>query len=175
MLRILWLSILFLSYFTDKEEVLVIHEKRIRVEGNTSLGKFECSYNVETLKDTLIFINNKSTGLFTFEIPVNEFSCGNFLLNKDFKKTLKSKEFPLAYVKVTNLKSKRGLYTCDLHLEIAGKKLLYREFLLDNRENQLLGNLVLDFETLELVPPSKFGGLIQVEETLFLSLALIYT
>lgn len=175
MMRILWLSILFLSYLSDKEELLVINEKRITVEGNTSLGKFECAYNVETLKDTLFFKNNISTDLFHFEIPVKEFSCGNFLLNNDFNKTLKSKEFPHAYVKVTNFKSKRGSYTCDLYLEIAGKKLSYPGFRLDSRNKQLYGNLVLDFETLKLVPPKKFGGLIQIDAFLTLSLSLIYT
>ena len=175
MVRILWLSIIFLSYFADKEELMVINEKRITVEGNTSLGKFECTYNVETLKDTLLFTNNISTDLFHFEIPVNEFSCGNFLLNNDFKKTLKSKEFPIALVRVTNLKSKKGSYSCDLYLEIAGKKLLFQGFTLDNSDDQLIGNLLLSFETLELVAPSKFGGLIQVAETLSLSLSLTYS
>lgn len=172
---ILWLSFLFLSYFVDKEEVLVINEKRITVEGNTSLGKFTCSYKVEMLKDTLLFTNNKSEDFFHFEIPVNQFSCGNFLLNKDFKKTLKSKEFPHAYVEVSNFKSKRGSYSCDLFLEIAGKKHVFPGFKLDNSDAQLSGSLLLDFETLELVPPSRFGGLIHIEETLSLSLSLTYS
>lgn len=173
-MRILWFSILIISMVLNKEELMVINEKSITVKGNTSLGNFECTYNVENLGDTLSFINNITKDQFRFDIPVGEFTCGNFLLNHDFRKTLKSKEYPKAYVKVTNLKKNRKNYTCDLYLDIVGKNLIYPDFKLRDNGTSLNGDLILDFDHLELEPPSKLGGLIKVDELLNLSLSLSY-
>lgn len=174
-MRILWL-ILFLTFnLHHEEERLVIQEKEITVSGNTTLGKFDCAYKERGLKDTLHFVGNRSKENFLFDIKVEEFGCGNLILNNDFRKTIKAKEFPQAHVKVTNLKKAREGYRCDLYLEIAGKRLFFRDFLLNDQEEKLTGRLDLRFDTLELDPPRKFGGLIKVDEILFLSLSLKYT
>lgn len=173
-MRILWLLIVLLFNFQPKHERLVILEKTITVSGTTSLGKFECNYNVDGLKDTLIFENNTSSTSFLFDIPVNEFACGNFLLNNDFRKTIKAKQYPKAQVKVKRLRRGKSLYVCDLYLEIAGKKSTFRDFELTQMDNRLLGNLLLSFDALELEAPSKFGGLVKVDEVLSLSLSLTY-
>src|SRR5690606_28526678 len=153
-MRILWLSLVLLFNFQPKHERLVILEKNITVAGTTSLGKFECIYNVEGLKDTLIFENNTSSTSFLFEIPVNDFACGNFLLNNDFRKTIKAKQYPKAQVKVTRLRRGKTLYQCDLFLDIAGKKLIFRDFELTQLDKKLMGNLLLSFDALELEAPN---------------------
>src|SRR5690606_19416653 len=129
-------------------------------------GKFNCTYNVTGPKDTLLFIDNKSQDAFYFDIAVDDFGCGNLLLNNDFRKTIRAKEYPKAHVKVTNLRKSQQGYRCSLHLEIAGKKLFFKDFLLHDGEQTLTGNLDLNFDTLGLSPPKKFGGLIKVDETL---------
>jgi len=154
------------------KERLVIHEKEIIVSGNTTLGKFDCAYKGLGLKDTLYFVNNRSNDTFLFQLDVTEFGCGNSILNNDFRKTIKAKEFPQAGVKVSNLKKVKEGYRCDLHLEIAGKRLLFRDFLLYKQADRLTGRLDLQFDALELAPPRKFGGLIKVDEMLSLSLSL---
>lgn len=174
MMRILYL-IFFLAFsFNPGNERLVIYEKEIVVSGNTTLGKFDCNYRGIGLKDTLTFVNNVSQDAFLVHIDVTEFGCGNPILNNDFRKTIKAKEFPQARVIVTNLKKVRGGYQCDLHLEIAGKRLFFEEFLLSSQEGRLTGQLDLHFDTLGLVPPKKFGGLIKVDEILSLSLSMRY-
>src|SRR5690606_36580605 len=96
---ILWLPFAFLLSVYPGQEKLVILEKEITVSGNTSLGKFDCIYHVTGLKDTLSFMDNKSKDVFLFDIAVTDFGCGNFLLNNDFRKIIKAKEFPEAHVK----------------------------------------------------------------------------
>lgn len=174
-MRILWLSLILLLNFQPKHERLVIHEKEIIVSGNTTFGKFECGYHVKGLKDTLSFVNNVSKDAFLFHIDVAEFGCGNPILNNDFRKTIKAKEFPQARVIVTNLKKVKGGYQCDLHLEIAGKRLFFQDFLLNSQNGKLTGQLDLHFDTLGLVPPKKFGGLFKVDEILSLSLSMKHT
>jgi len=173
-MRILWLSLILMFSFQPKHERLVIIEKEITVSGNTSLGKFECGYNIRGVKDTLSFVDNKSAEIFSFDIAVSDFACGNFLLNNDFRKTIKAKEYPQAYVKVAKLRKNKNNYSCDLHLELAGKQLLFKDFQLSDSGTELQGNLTLDFETLDLNPPSKLGGLVKVEQMLSLSLSLAY-
>lgn len=176
-MQTLWLAfMLIFGIFPDaapqKENHLVIKEKEITVSGNTSFGKFECTYYVNTINDTLSFSNNFSTDQFQFEIPVGEFACGNFLLNRDFKKTIKAEDYPKAHVKVANLSRRNNRYTCDLYLELVGKKLHFKEFKLVRKGDRLLGNLTLDFALLDLEPPSRLGGLIKVDEELHLFMQL---
>jgi len=173
-MRILWLLLILQFNFPPKHDKLVIIEKEITVSGNTSLGKFECDYNVKGLKDTLFFINDKSTDTFFFDIVVSDFTCGNFLLNNDFRRTIKAKEYPQAYVKVVNLRRVKNGYICDLHLDLVGKKLLFKNFQLSSSNGEIRGNLTLDFETLALAPPTKLGGLVKVDQVLSLSLSLRY-
>jgi hypothetical protein len=173
-MRILWLVFVLLFNF-HPEKKLVIHEKEITVAGNTTLGKFDCTYKESSLKDTLSFVNNVSQDAFLFHIDVTAFACGNPILNNDFKKTIRAKEFPQARVIVTNLKKVKPGYQCDLHLEIAGKRLFFQDFLLNSQNGKLTGWLDLHFASLGLVPPKKFGGLIKVDEVLSLSLSMKYT
>ncbi len=174
-MRILCLVFLLAFNLNPENEKLVIHEKEIVVSGNTTLGKFDCAYRGTGLKDTLTFVNKVSNDAFLFHIDVTDFGCGNPILNNDFRKTIKAKEFPQARVIVTNLKKVREGYQCDLHLEIAGKRLFYEDFLLHHQDERLVGQLDLQFDTLGLVPPKKFGGLIKVDEVLSLSLYLKYS
>src|SRR5690554_4833821 len=174
-MRILWLLFFLLFNQQAPNDRLLIHEKKITVSGNTSLGTFDCSYQVKSRKDTLAFIHdNSKDNLLLFEIPVADFSCGNFILNNDFRKTIKAKEYPKAQVKVSNLKRNSEGYRCDLSLKLVGKELFFDDFQLSDNQGRLVGHLTLNFETLDLDPPTKFGGLIKVDEALFLSLSLKY-
>lgn len=174
-MRILCLLFLLAFNFGPGKERLVIQEKEIIVSGNTTMGKFNCAYKGRGLKDTLSFVNNQSEDAFLFHIDVTEFGCGNPVLNNDFRKTIKAKEFPQARVIVTTLKRVKEGYQCDLHLEIAGKRLFFEDFLLRSQDGKLTGRLDLHFDSLGLVPPRKFGGLIKVDEILSMTLSLTYS
>ncbi|HLT06645.1 MAG TPA: hypothetical protein VK014_03910 [Cyclobacteriaceae bacterium] len=172
-MRVLWLLLLVL-YTVHPEERLVIQQKEITVSGNTSIGKFNCTYTELGLGDTLTFLNRQSKDIFYFNIAVTDFACGNPILNNDFRKTIKAKEYPHARVKVSRLRKSADGYRCDLNLEIAGKPLFFKDFSLSDDGRHLMGTLTIDFATLELEAPRKFGGLIKVDDMLSLSLALQY-
>lgn len=172
-MRVLISLIIVLSHMLPKEE-LIVSEKVLSVSGHTSIGGFTCDYYDRDFKDTLIINSYRSRDQkdLVFEIPVKEFSCGNFILNKDFRKTIKAEEFPIASIKVRNVHSKGKNYTCDLDVDLAGKKLKYKDLILHNSNNQLDGNLVLSFNELHLKPPHKLGGLIKIDEELVLKFSL---
>lgn len=173
-MRVLLVLILFMLNPLLEEREVVITKKMITVSGQTSVGSFSCDYSKNGLKDTLYFDYNNVKKELLFEIPVHDFSCGNFLLNKDFKKTIKADEFPKAEVRVQNLKSRHGDYTCDLRVKIVGKNLIFKSLPLKTVPNGLTAELLLSFNELELSAPKKFGGLITVQEKLHLEFQLGY-
>ncbi|MCH7408353.1 hypothetical protein MM239_03010 [Belliella sp. DSM 111904] len=171
-MRVLLALILIICQLFPAESPIVVTSKVITVQGNTSLGSFKCDYRREGLRDTLLLNESPTKHTIEFDIPVRDFGCGNFLLNKDFRKTIKAEEYPNAKVIVKNLKRSGKYYTCDLHVNMVGKRLQYRKIALTNIDQQLVGNIVLDFEELDLSPPRKMGGLIKVEEQLALEIKL---
>ena len=172
-MRVLYLIIAAILFsFAPSNEMLVITEKQIKVSGVTSLGKFTCDYCLDDAKDTLISNQTNSSGTLQFTIPVDEFSCGNFMLNRDFRKTLKSDDHPSARVRVSNLVKRENGYYCTLRLEIVGKELTFENFHLAKFSHKLTGKLMLSFGELDLHAPKKLGGLIKVDEKLTLQIEL---
>lgn len=171
-MRVLLILLLILLNPDLKEREVIVTKKVITVSGQTSIGGFNCDYAKNGLKDTLFIDFDKSGKELVFDIPVNDFSCGNFLLNRDFRKTIKAEKYPSARVKVSNLKSNYGHYTCDLNVNIVGKILNFKSLVLKRTPEGVSGNLVLSFDDLELDTPKKMGGLIKVEEELKLEIQL---
>ncbi|MCH7403218.1 hypothetical protein ACFOUP_09190 [Belliella kenyensis] len=167
------LALIFITYqLFLPDNHLIINNKVITVHGNTSLGSFKCDYVNQGLKDTLYVNDSYSKKAIEFDILVREFGCGNFILNSDFRKTIKAEEYPKAKVAVTNLRQHGKNYTCDLTVNLVGKKLQYNKIALSKSDKQLTANIILNFEELDLSPPRKMGGLIKVEEQLALEIKL---
>lgn len=146
------------SYFN--EGYLLLDHQQFSVKGSTSIGAFDCHYDFSS-GDTLFF--HKSEGL-KQRIPVKEFKCGNFVLNHDFRKTLKHKEFPEVEFQLQNVRPGDQALTYDLHLKIAGKEKVIRNSKLVYHSRQLEGEVQLKFGDFDLVPPKKMGGAIQVHD-----------
>ncbi len=163
---------LFFVFAKQERNQLVITQYQVVVKGHTSVGKFNCNFEEKGKVDTLDLNASDSQDAMEFQIPVKSFSCGNFLLNSDFRSTLKAEEYPFAKVQVKNLREKSGAIYCHLSLHLVGNNLEYPDFLLKKNAKGLRGKLILDFETLNLTPPRKLGGLIKVEDKLDLELQL---
>jgi hypothetical protein len=153
-------------------EELIITSQKIQVRGYTSVGKFNCGFTRLGMKDTIRLNSTGDIKMLEFLIPVKSFSCGNFLLNNDFRSTLKANEYPNAVVKVYNFRRKSGKVYCGLILDLAGQRLEFPDIILEKGSQGLSTSLILDFTMLNLTPPSKFGGLIKVQNQLDLELHL---
>ncbi len=154
-------------------DTFVIQHKEIIVKGKTSIGSFECSYDNEQVGDTLFLENHPvDNRMLDFMIPVKDFGCGNFLLNSDFRSTLKAEEYPICLVSVDRLIRKKSQIFGDVSIELAGKKMALNHVVFDMMGEKLQGKVQLSFEQLELVAPSRMGGLIKVEEILDLEINL---
>lgn len=169
-MRVFGYLILFLvlaGFSRHKNSYLLLSSKRFIVEGSTSLGDFTCNYDIHQTKDTL-FLSHK-TG-FTDKIPVKEFGCGNFLLNRDFKKTLKEKEYPDVMINLSDVRKQGENYSYNLHLELAGKKKTFQNLVLKKEGKHLKGGIELKFSDFDLHPPTKLGGAIKIDESIKLSI-----
>jgi len=173
-MRVLLAIFLVLLNPIKEEREVVVTKKTITVSGQTSIGGFNCEYERNSLKDTLLIDASRVNAELIFDIPVQDFSCGNFLLNRDFRKTIKAEHYPHARVKVKNIKSNYGHYSCDLNVHIVGKELIYNELPLKRTANGITANLVIGFNELDLEAPKKLGGLVKVEEELLLEFSLSF-
>src|SRR5690606_32015745 len=90
--------VLFILYALQIDPVgkanLVIQGQRVVGSWQTSVGGFKCVFENETTGETVAVQGGSQNGatLLLLSIPVKEFGCGNFLLNRDFQKTLKVTE-----------------------------------------------------------------------------------
>ena len=171
-MRVLLILLGMLWMEGNHSDPLVITSKKITVSGQTSFGAFHCDYSTAGLKDTLLFDAKSKSKPIIFKIPVKSFSCGNFLLNKDFRSTIKAEQYPYSEVQVTNIKNENGQIRCDLTVNLVGKKLEFQSLPLERCPGGLQAELRLSFERLELQPPNKLGGLVKVDENLDLQIFL---
>lgn len=163
------IMIMVLMGFTqNKSNYLLINSKKFTVEGSTSIGNFTCDYDLK-IKDTL-FLNKKSALI--YKLPIKEFGCGNFMLNRDFRKTLKEKEHPQVSIVLSDVRQSGVNYLYTLHLDLAGKKKTFHNLVLIKQGRGYKGDLELKFSDFNLVAPQKLGGAIKIKEEIQLSILL---
>lgn len=158
--------LVFTGFSRHKNDYLLLSSKKFIVEGSTSLGSFTCNYDIHT-KDTLFLIRKQG---FTDKVPVKEFGCGNFLLNRDFRKTLKEKSYPNVIINLSEVRKQGENYTYNLHLDLAGKKKSFQNLVLKKDGKNLIGGIELKFSDFDLHPPTKLGGAIKIDEGIKLSI-----
>lgn len=159
------------------QDYQVVTGKSVVIDGVTSFGKFSCVYQKEDLQDTLqITQEHKEESFFDISLPVDDFGCGNKLLNKDFGKTLQSKEHPHMSVTVNHFAFENDRFESCLNVTLVGKTLALEHLPFELIEEQGKKYLEADFEVkfsqFEIEPPKKFLGLLKVKEELKVSLRL---
>ena len=150
------------------QDDILLGSGRFVVKGSTSVGSFDCVYKTET-KDTLFI--GKTKGL-SQKIAVKDFKCGNFVLNHDFRKTLKHKEFPEVEFSLYQIYKAEAGYRFKARFIIAGKEKTFSDLLLEHKDKELKSEVNLQFSDFELTPPQKLGGAIKVEEEIGLFIQL---
>lgn len=160
--------LVFVGFTRQQNDYLVLNSKKFTVEGSTSIGSFTCNYDLQT-KDTLFF--NQKSGL-SYKVPVRGFGCGNFLLNRDFRKTLKENQYPEVSISLFDVRKEKNNYIYNLHLNLAGKEKMFQNLVLTKEGNTLKGNIALKFGDFDLEPPKKLGGAIKINEEIKLSILL---
>ncbi len=141
---------------------IIIDRLEIEIHGNSTVGEFNCS-NSLTYRDT-IYINSNFKNSLKSEISMSNFECGNRIMNKDLKTTVKANQFPKSTVTITNIKPFGTNYKCSLNFRITDKTLSYQNMVLKNTKEFLEGSVTVKFSDIALEPPTKMGGIIKVKD-----------
>ena len=155
---------------TEDPSVIIIDKIEIEILGTSTVGKYNCS-NVFTKRDTII-INSEAQNNLKAEIAMNNFECGNKIMNKDLKVTIMADKFPKSYVSITNIKPYAINYKCNLNFLITNKNVKFKDLVLKNSKEKLEGTIALKFSDLDLVPPTKMAGLIKVKDDITVNFIL---
>lgn len=163
---------------SSDEGYLIIYGKQITVDGNTTIGSFSCRYTTSEQNDTLFLTKERrAKEPYAFSLQVPQFSCGNFLLNKDFQKTLQAEQHPQIVVEVTNLKPEnKDTYLGSVKLTLVGKSktidgIRFYERVVDG-QNVLHTDFVFTASEFKLTPPKRLGGLVEAEDCMNISVNL---
>lgn len=150
-----------ISLLIDPNNIIVIDKLEIEILGNSTVGKYNCSNTLPYL-DT-IYLNSNIKNSLKSEISMSNFDCGNRIMNKDLKTTVKATKFPKSTVTITNIKPFGTNYKCSLNFRITDKTLSYQNLVLKNNKEFLEGSVAVNFSDIALEPPTKMGGIIKVK------------
>ena len=151
-----------ISLFDADPNIIVIDRLEIEIHGNSTVGKYNCG-NSLPFRDTIFLNSNTKNGLKS-EISMSNFECGNKIMNKDLKTTVKATKFPKSTVTITNIKAVGTNYKCSLNFRITDKTLSYPNMALKTTKESLEGVVAVKFSDIALEPPTKMGGIIKVKD-----------
>ncbi|HEY9117095.1 MAG TPA: hypothetical protein VIN11_04665 [Roseivirga sp.] len=160
------------------QDFQVVTGKSVIIDGVTSFGRFACDYETVDEADTIRFRAGlvRETPVMDINLPVDQFGCGNKMLNRDFNKTLQSEEYPYIHVLVEQFFRDGESYYSSLRLKLVGKELYMEKLpfvLLEDESGKFLkAEFALNLNYFDLTPPKKFLGLLKVHEELNIRLEL---
>lgn len=150
-----------ISLYDVDPNIIIIDKIEIEILGNSTVGKYNC-VNPHSYRDT-IYLNSTTKNSLKSEISMSNFECGNKIMNKDLKTTVKAVKFPKSTVTITNIKPFGTNFKCSLNFRITDKTLSYQNLVLKNTKENLEGTVAVKFSDIGLEPPTKMGGIIKVK------------
>ncbi|TNJ42142.1 YceI family protein [Tamlana fucoidanivorans] len=180
MKRVLVLVVLLISFgFTKKPvnvkrmTVEIAPESVLFVHGMTNVKGFKCEYKIDQLKspiDIQYYHKNGKIKLNNTSLVLNNvsFDCGGKAINKDFVQLLKTDDYPqikLTLKEIHEIQNKNGVNVL-VDIEMAGKTNAYVIPVSIKNDGELLisGDLDLGLNDFGIIPPTKFLGLVHVDD-----------
>ncbi|MBV6641773.1 MAG: hypothetical protein KI791_13710 [Cyclobacteriaceae bacterium] len=170
---------------TGLHKVEVLSSKLI-IHGKTNVNKFDCELvqlmDTETLRVTSEVTDFKLDfdGL-VLKFGISQFDCGHEIMNKDFRSILKSEKHPFLFLKINEIYIKEETSLMEkldvssfVTISLAGveqTKMIEKATVI-NHDDQLVtfkGSRVLQMTDFKIEPPTKFLGLVSVENELEVS------
>ena len=171
-------SLPVLSY-AQNGKVRLSNESKLSINGKSNVNDFRCKSEHELQQDSLDFtyhftadtINVDGVSLF---LEVSQFDCGKKAINRDFRSTLKYKEYPFIQITLNELVLEDSAdlvpNTAKVTISIAGVERKYDVPLhaFSSMEDRVIvgGSKTLYMTDFGLTPPSPLFGLVQVSDEL---------
>ncbi len=167
-------------------QVQLRDSSKLSIKGKSNVNEFSCESEHELQKDSLDYsysVNGDTVQVsgVNLSLEIDQFDCGKRAINRDFKSTLKYKEFPfieiilneLVISDTTSLIPKEAKVT----IRIAGVERHYtvplNSFSSSEESFTVGGNKILRMTDFGLEPPSPMFGLIKVEDELDIQFDLV--
>ncbi len=165
---------------------IICENSSLIVNGSTNLNRFSCAIHtyprIDTIKIEQNLTSKKISLTGSMNIAIAGFDCKNGMMTKELRKTLKEDQFPhiniefLSINQLPELNSKPVSLNGAVAIEIAGVKkrfeVNYTMSIDENKEITLLAIKEINFSDFKLVPPRKFGKLVQAKDQLSVALNL---
>lgn len=181
-----WLIYLLLftaAATTERGKWVIDYNSQLLIHGQTNVNNFTCLINCYNSVDTLLFGYDKQTGQLQFEdnkmtIPVYNFNCGNSLITKDFRSTVKADKNPYLTISFVTLDRQKNCSqaTAQLDITLAGvSKKANVQFIMIPKGNFLLltGKHAVCLEDFQLQAPERMLGLVKVQNDLNVEFSLL--
>ncbi|WP_370000065.1 YceI family protein [Winogradskyella sp.] len=158
-------------------------ESELVIKGHSNVNSFQCQYDITELSDPITISykmvgDNLSFSKAKLELNTLSFNCGHKGINKDFKKLLKSDEFPkisIDLISAENRINDSELFVM-VEITICGITKPYKVLIqVEKRNDDLLvcGTLPLDISDFQLEPPKKMLGLVKVSNEIVIDFSLV--
>ena len=156
------------------------------IHGKTNVNKFDCKLNQQLDEETLR-VTSEVTDLkldfdgLVLKFRIGEFDCGHEIMNKDFRAILKSERYPFLFLKINDIYIKEETSLMEkldvksfVTISLAGveRTKIIEEATVINHDDELvtfIGSKVLKMTDFNINPPTKFLGLVSVEDALEVS------
>lgn len=153
---------------------LVQRTSSIKIAGSTNINKFCCHVNEYAGPDTITLNSGVSVGMLSVDIA--DFSCNNNMMSREFKNTLKYKQYPQLKIVFVSLEKMPAFTAATetikgcVEVALAGVSrkfdITYTSCRIDGENVELVGCRLFGFSDFGLSPPTKMGGLIRVNDRL---------
>lgn len=156
------------------------------VRGTSNVTGYTCSSSQVLSAGALSAVVHAESGLVSFsgpgmQVPVNSIDCGNAIMNRDLRNTLKVKTHPTVNFYLNHVKFQPGMGRsdgmCSIWVEVAGRKKMMEvpfRYELTDRALVLKGSAPLGFALFGLEPPQRAGGLIAVADKFNVDFNLVF-
>ncbi len=162
-MKCLYLLLGLFSVFT------LAQENFVQINGKTNVNKFHCINN-KFQAETRVY-NFTDNHLPNIILKVDDFDCGNRMMNNDFKKILMADKYPEMTIKFISFAQTQNSYIATVEVKMMTQSKRYKvAFNLEN--NKLVGRKNVKFSDFHITPPQKMGGMIVVQDDLDLIFSL---
>lgn len=107
-----FLMLLVFPAAAQQTVVRVLPESTVKIKGRTSIGGYTFTYKGDVVRVFRLGATSTNEQLIAafgdLRLEIEKFTSGNFLMNRDFRKLLKSKEYPVCKIEVISISPKPG-------------------------------------------------------------------
>ncbi|MEX2476867.1 MAG: YceI family protein [Gracilimonas sp.] len=175
-----------LSLPAQDGKVQLSDQSKLSIKGKSNVNEFRCQAEHDLHRDSLSYYYQVEEDTVTvngvsLSLEISQFDCGKRAINRDFRSTLKYKEYPFIEIILNELrlKDESDIIPSDalVTIRIAGQERHYTVPLntFSSSEDQYIvgGNKVLYMTDFGLTPPTPMFGLIKVDDELDIEFELI--